>query len=430
MISCLASIMEFSIPFVHVKNLTNRCDCHHWHNNIIHLFMLCPIVACRRQGGRGRLPEEGRQPVSKVDSQCCCRARTHLKAGSRSCAACCQLHNSLCLAARCTEAPGCIGAHDGRDARDAAVGVGTRRSPPTPGGATRRELPPAVAGPSSPPGLGAVATTTRPTAAPAATSAATTGGETALAPPWPTADALTGTVRIITDTMGERTSNFASASLPIHAHVSARIRAKIWAREFVDLATLLLDRERKTHDCNSYELSLIPAREGAPPAMQVSEKPMQNSGSFQRWLKAFETYMLIMLLQPHCVADAPKILQYINSVRNLYERGGNWVLYDETFRSMRVSEGWQWDIVHWELWLNAQPVSGRLPSAPAPSFIGKGKRPQRADKICYAFNGGVQCRQPCAYSHKCRRCGAAHPFTKCVAGNKRTTSAAARSDRK
>ena len=104
--------------------------------------------------------------------------------------------------------------------------------------------PPAVAGPSSPPGLGAVATTTRPTTAPAATSAATTtGGEAALAPPWPTADALTGTVRIITDTMGERTSNFASSSLPIHAHVSARIRAKIWAGEFVDLATLLLDRE-------------------------------------------------------------------------------------------------------------------------------------------------------------------------------------------
>ena len=291
--------------------------------------------------------------------------------------------------------------------------------------------PPAVAGPSSPPGLGAVATTTRPTTAPAATSAATnTGGEAALAPPWPTADALTGTVRIIANTMGERTSNFASSSLPIHAHVSARIRAKIWAGEFVHLATLLWDRERKTHDSNSYELSLIPAREGAPPAMQVSEKPVQHIGSFQRWLKAFETYMSIMLLQPHCVADAPKMLQYINTVRNLYERGGNWVLYDETFRAMRVSEGWQWDIVHWELWLNAQPVSGRLPSAPGPSFLGKGKRPQRAEKICYAFNRGVQCRQPCAYSHKCRRCGAAHPFTKCVAGNKRTTPAAARSDRK
>ena len=84
--------------------------------------------------------------------------------------------------------------------------------------------------------------------------------------PWPTANALTGSGAV-----GERASNFASSSLPVYAHVPMRTRTQIWSGELIDLATLLI--ERKHDEQNNYKCSLVPARDGAPPQMQVSAKP-------------------------------------------------------------------------------------------------------------------------------------------------------------
>ena len=206
-----------------------------------------------------------------------------------------------------------------------------------------------------------------------------------------------------------------------------RARTQIWSGELIDLAKLLI--ERKHDEQNNYKFSLLPARDGAPPQMQVSAKPKLTIDNFQNWQKAFEIYMAILLLQPHNIIEAPKMINYINTIRNLCERGGNWGLYDETFRSMRVDQDWQWDTVHWELWLNAQPVSRPQPVSGA-SFLGKGKLSQRNNKVCYAFNRGVQCRQPCSYAPKCKRCGEPHPVKRCRANNNRSPPVVARAGKK
>ena len=74
--------------------------------------------------------------------------------------------------------------------------------------------------------------------------------------------------------------------------------------------------------------------------------------------------------------------------------------YDETFRALRSSQGWQWDVVHSELWLQAaQPVSS---SRMAPLAFqdearrGAGMRGERSTGVCFAFNKGQPCVQsPC-----------------------------------
>ena len=79
------------------------------------------------------------------------------------------------------------------------------------------------------------------------------GASTAVLPPdtatasatWPTAD-TTGTVSGIglPTVQGARASSFASSSLPMYAHVSSKLRTKIWAGEYVDIASLLPDSPR------------------------------------------------------------------------------------------------------------------------------------------------------------------------------------------
>ena len=246
--------------------------------------------------------------------------------------------------------------------------------------------------------------------APAFMTAATRPTANMLTVPWPNVDRILDGAPAPSFTMRGEASSFASSSLPIYAHVAEKTRLRIWEGEAIDLGSLLPDRA----DNASYSLSVQPDADGQRPMVCVAHKPKQPIGNFQRWLKAFEIYMSVVLLQPCNVSEAPDMLKYISTVRNLAERGGNWRLYDETFRSLRTAQGWRWDTVHWELWLNAQPGSSRDGGAsPNTPFQGKGRRAQPSDGVCFAFNRGRQCRQPCRFSHKCKLCGAQHPAFKC-----------------
>ncbi|KAK2151046.1 hypothetical protein NP493_2692g00007 [Ridgeia piscesae] len=63
------------------------------------------------------------------------------------------------------------------------------------------------------------------------------------------------------------------------------------------------------------------------------------------------------------LVQATKLFQYRHIIRNLLERGGDWRGYDESFRTMRASEGWEWDEMHSQLWLMAaqRPIPKQAP---------------------------------------------------------------------
>ena len=100
--------------------------------------------------------------------------------------------------------------------------------------------------------------------------------------------------------------------------------------------------------------------------------------------------MSVYLVHPGHLPSAPHMLKYIETVRNLYERGGNWHAYDEAFRSLRQQRGWAWDSVNWELWMNASQSPARrvFPSGGSP-FPGKGKARPRSASPCFIYHRGV-----------------------------------------
>ena len=213
-----------------------------------------------------------------------------------------------------------------------------------------------------------------------------------------------------------------SSALPLHVRIPDRLKAKIWAGEYVDLALLLHDNFAQPQD---YALSVQSAGDGQGPTLCVSPaKGKTEVLSFQQWLKAFEMFMSVYLVHPGHLPSAPHMLKYIETVRNLYERGGNWHAYDEAFRSLRQQRGWAWDSVNWELWMNASQSPARrvFPSGGSP-FPGKGKARPRSASPCFIYNRGGSCRaDTCRFTHKCRRCNGPHPLSRCRAPEKRYSS--------
>ena len=183
-----------------------------------------------------------------------------------------------------------------------------------------------------------------------------------------------------------------SSALPLHVRIPDRLKAKIWAGEYDDLALLLHDNFAQPQD---YALSIQSAGDGQGPTLCVSPaKGKIEVLSFQQWLKAFEMFMSVYLVHPGHLPSAPHMLKYIETVRNLSERGDNWQAYDEAFRSLRQQRGWAWDSVNSELWMNASQSPARrvFPSGGSP-FPGKGKARPRSTSPCFTYNRGGSCRE-------------------------------------
>ena len=140
--------------------------------------------------------------------------------------------------------------------------------------------------------------------------------------------------------------------------------------------------------------------------------------NIQQWLTAFNTFVAIYSERE--AGDAPKLMKYCEVVRDLSNKLGDWLYYDEQFRYLRQSapESYPWDQVHWELWLRAMT-----------NFRGKPQSPASSDRVtprtrfrsttstfprgtCWNFHAGRQCRG-CHYEHVCFKCGAKHPASQC-----------------
>ena len=239
--------------------------------------------------------------------------------------------------------------------------------------------------------------------------------------PWPSTsgmgfDAIIGSLPEATQ---ERVSGLTASSLPIHAHVPQKLKNKIWADEFIELGSLLKTAHNRRPD---YSLSIQPATGEGEPMFSVASKAHTELKSFPQWNRAFEIFMSVYLSKPSKVDQAPNLLKYVQTVRNLSERGGDWQAYDEAFRSMRVINGWGWDWVHWELWMNAAQSSHSSHSLHSKAgyanspFHGKERtRPSPQEKLCFGFNRGEPCyTDPCIYKHSCKNCGGRHPSSKCT----------------
>ena len=124
-------------------------------------------------------------------------------------------------------------------------------------------------------------------------------------------------------------------------------------------------------------------------------------------LKRLTYFCSVYLMKPANNLNAMKLFQYRHLIRNLMERGGDWRGYDESFRTMRTVEGWNWDEMHSQVWLMAaqRPVPKVAPQVKAP-FLARGASPRVVPGHCTRYNTQGSCPfNPCRFRHQCSLCG-------------------------
>ena len=202
-------------------------------------------------------------------------------------------------------------------------------------------------------------------------------------------------------------STFTSISVPLSSRVSAKLKAKIFANEYVNFGALL---SSSPNNEGKYSLSMAPS-EGSSRRPQITLEPLQNAKriqSIQQWVSAFNIF--VSVYSEKFTAETPRLMKYCEVVRDLAQKSGDWIWYDEQFRYLRQTapEKYPWDQIHWELWIRAsssfrktQPLTNKQ-SQPNRSrfrsqFFPKG--------TCWAFQAGKHCAG-CQFTHECFKCGA------------------------
>ena len=258
-----------------------------------------------------------------------------------------------------------------------------------------------------------------------------TPGAGSVAPPWPdTADivetvasnpGIVETILNLPGTTQNRVSRLITNSLSIHSHVPHKLRVKIWADEFVDMYSLLPEVALMPQEMT---LTVRPGGDNAGPSVCVAPKPKADLQTFYSWSKAFDIFCSVYLIKPANNLIATKLFQYRHLIRNLMERGGDWRGYDESFRTMRTVEGWNWDEMHSQLWLMAaqRPVPKVAPQVKAP-FLARGASTRVVPGHCTKYNTQGSCSfNPCKFRHQCSLCGGGHPAVKCHAQKRKPLS--------
>ena len=109
-------------------------------------------------------------------------------------------------------------------------------------------------------------------------------------------------------------STFTSISVSLSSRVSAKLKFKIFANEYVDFGPLF----------SSFRNNPNPNRS------QITLEPLQNAKRiqcFQQWVSAFNIF--VSVYSEKFTAETPRLMKYCEVVRDLAQEGGDWIWYDK-----------------------------------------------------------------------------------------------------
>jgi hypothetical protein len=108
---------------------------------------------------------------------------------------------------------------------------------------------------------------------------------------------------------------FNSITIPIDAHVSPKIKAKIWANEFIEFGSLLNPYVGETR----YQLSLAQSESSVPAlSLEPSSKIKPPIYSIDAWTSAFQIFVGVYTSK--FPQEAPDLIKYAEVVRDLAAR--------------------------------------------------------------------------------------------------------------
>ena len=200
--------------------------------------------------------------------------------------------------------------------------------------------------------------------------------------------------------------------------VEAKVKAKIWAHEYVDLASLHPKSETRAQPGT-------PSMMGMPSAPPAPKQP----ANWSDWYRLFSVYAAVYLKKyPEC---GPDLLSYMFKLHNMARKDPTcfkWRAYDVQFRQLRQNcTDLPWYPLNPFLLADTEDETVqnknnfRQPGGPA-------RKNQRSNGnqvklgLCYDFNDSKKVchRQNCRFAHRCDKCLGAHPGHACPSSGRST----------
>jgi len=120
-------------------------------------------------------------------------------------------------------------------------------------------------------------------------------------------------------------------AVPLASRIPDKIKLKTWANEYIDLGTLL----QRTSPSNSKYNFVVQTTHCADRPV-ISLEPVQKTKritTIDQWITAFQTFVAIYTVR--FLNDAPALMKYSQTVRDLAAKNVRWRYYDESFRFLR-----------------------------------------------------------------------------------------------
>ena len=196
-------------------------------------------------------------------------------------------------------------------------------------------------------------------------------------------------------------------AVPLASRVSDKIQSKIWANEYIDLGTLL-----QIASPNQSQYNFVVQTQHSSDRPVISLEPAQKPkriANIDQWISAFQTFVAIYTVRSP--TDAPALMKYSETVRDLAAKNAHWRYYDENFRFLRQKTLFPWDQIHWELWLQAHHMQ-KSPTVVSSDSRNRPTRSPFPSGYCWRFHRGEKC-SGCNFKHDCFRCGSHHPANQC-----------------
>ena len=141
-----------------------------------------------------------------------------------------------------------------------------------------------------------------------------------------------------------------ASSLGLTRPLERTLEERTLCGEYIDFACLLPDSlaQPKTPDLQ-LRLDQCPSSSGSPLSMVRRKKPVLDT--FQKWLDAYITYMLVLLAAfPRRALELIKYQQIVSTAITKFKSLA-WLAYDEQFRHRAACDpSLRWDSVDLELW--------------------------------------------------------------------------------